>query len=188
MVKHYLYLFVKNAADLPDGQVIENAFTAAAFLANEAWFLNDYYGDLRLTVSYDFGADTNVPEMSRAGMIIISILLGLDLVCLFGLALYSVAWMPRWTERLDAFAMMRIGAAVACDSPLLVADDMDRIVSLDETPGWIGEVTDSNLERESEDDESLKDAAVWTLGLGALGPIRRRRKYRAYDSVPNAES
>lgn len=183
MVRNYLYLFVKRSANFPDGEVIENAFTAAAFIANEAWFLNNYDGILSLTVSYDFGADTDVPHMSRAGLILISFLLVLDLTCLLGLSLYSVAWTPRWTEQFDAFAMMRIGAAVANDAPLWVAGNVDRIKFLDETPGWVGESIDEGHSENGTKDGLRGVAAVGILRLGAKGAIRRKRKYRAYETA-----
>jgi hypothetical protein len=61
-----------------------------------------------------------MPTFSSGGVVTVSILLGLYLLILLGLGYYSTR-SPRWTEQLDSFAMMRIGASVADDIPLLAA-------------------------------------------------------------------
>ncbi|KAF8809808.1 hypothetical protein BYT27DRAFT_7187068 [Phlegmacium glaucopus] len=148
-----------------DGERIKNAFESAAFLANEALLK---HGALFPTfaVSYDAGADTVVPAISRAGIILISLLLAVDLLSLVAMALYS-AQTPCWTDQLDAFAMMRIGAAIAESIPFRVADTTDRIKVLDEIPGWVGDATEGK-------------GKVGELGIGARVPLKGRRKYTCY--------
>lgn len=94
---------------------LENAFNAAAFLANQAWmeFGNEDFS-FRMDVYWDMGKDTSIPTFSVDGIVTVSILLGLYLFILIGLGFYSTR-SPRWTEQFYSFAMMRIGASVADD-------------------------------------------------------------------------
>ncbi|KAF8815774.1 hypothetical protein BYT27DRAFT_7192152 [Phlegmacium glaucopus] len=82
------------------------------------------------------------------------------------MSLYST-WTPCWTDQLDAFAMMRIGAAIAESIPFRVANTTDRIKILDETPGWVGDATEGK-------------GKVGELGIGAPTPLRGRRNYACY--------
>jgi hypothetical protein len=149
---YYLSSFVFNTYDGFAGERITNAFSAAAFLANQAWMLSAFDG--RLMVQYDLGADMQVPVLSLTGIIVVSVLLGLFLLVLLGVAVY--AWRtPTWTTTLDAFAMLRIGAAVG--APLRPTRDSDEaenerlllfprngavgVAALDQTPGWVGDVS-----------------------------------------------
>lgn len=147
---------------------LSNAFTAAAFLANQAWMLNNQgTGHKSLSISYDLGADSEVPVISRAGIILISVLLGLDLLALLVMAIYATIW-PRWTNQLDSFTMLRLGAAMAEKVPLMVGRRTDHIKALDEIPGWIGDVAEP-------------DEEFGRLGLGAPTMVSRKRRYRCYD-------
>lgn len=118
-----------------------------------------------LEISYSLGADKQIPQISRAGIIFVSILLGLDLLLLLVLSVYG-AWNRRWTGTLDSFAMMRIGASIANQVPLLTTRHVDCIKALDETPGWMG--------NESEQ-------VVGKLCMGGERPLKTRR-YVGYDS------
>ena len=133
-----LAAFVKSLYyDGEGGKLIENAFEAAAFLANEAWLMNNDVAKT-FTVNYDLGENSEVPVISDGGIVTVSVLLMLYLCSLLAMAVYS-AWGPRWTKELDAFAMMRIGASMAGRFPLLAANEADKIRALDDTPGWIGD-------------------------------------------------
>ena len=46
---------------------------------------------------------------------------------------------PSWTESLDSFAVLRLGAAIADELPLISPVEADEVVLLDEKEGWIGE-------------------------------------------------
>ena len=167
-IAFYLQSFYYNQWDGYAGERIKNAFTSAAFLANEAWMLNPAgTGDGSLWVTYDLGADSQIPVISKTGMIVISTLLGLDLLCLLALAIYS-SWTPRWTGQLDSFAMMRIGAALNDQISLSVSNDKSKVRVLDETPGWIGDATGG-------------EGPVGELGVGAPVPLKRNRRYRCYE-------
>lgn len=151
-----------------NGTRIVNALEAAAFITNEVWMVDDpRITSRQLTVNSDMGEDTQKPGISDVGIAIVSILLLVDLFCLAALALYS-ARVPRWTEQLDSFAMMRLGAAMADDLPLQVANKAERISILDETPGCIGDTTGG-------------EGTVGELGIGAKTPLRARRRYTCYE-------
>jgi hypothetical protein len=165
-VSMYFWLF--SGPDAADPERVENAFASAAFLANDLLMTGDLYrGYGSIYTSYDMGADQQIPHISRAGIIVVSALLGLDLACLLALALYS-AWIPRWTGTLDSFAMLRIGASMSEKLPLLATYHPERIRALDETPGWIGNGSASD------------DGEVGTLCLGGRRPLRRTKLYRTY--------
>lgn len=117
-----------------DEERLTNAFTAAAFLANQACIENNVpLLGRSLSISFDMGHDTHIPVISQAGLICVSVLLGLFILILLAFALYSTAT-PRWTSTLDSFAMMRIGAAIADKVPSLVGRKTDRIDVLGKIP------------------------------------------------------
>jgi hypothetical protein len=146
---------------------LTNAFSSAVFLATQAWLLfdSDGYTGHRLVHS-DPGADFVIPSISRAGMIIISSLWAVYISCLLSLAVYS-ARAPRWTNQLDAFAMMRVGAAADERIGLKVGFEVKTIDALDDLPGVIG-------------DASGGEGDVGVLGMGALTPLNGTRLYEAY--------
>jgi hypothetical protein len=123
-----------------------------------------------LTVSYDLGADTQIPVISHDGMIVVSVLLGLDIASLLTMAIYS-AVTPRWTNQFDSFAMMRIGAAMSEHLPLHVAHRPERIEVLS---GFIGDVPPD------EADIGKPSKNVGELGLGAAFSLRGGMKYTCY--------
>lgn len=49
----------------------------------------------------------------------------------------------KWTTSLNAFAMMRLGASVADQMPLMIGRRVDDIKELDHIPGRIGDGTGS---------------------------------------------
>jgi hypothetical protein len=145
---------------------LASTFTAAAFLANQAW-MGNVKG--KLEIHYDMGADIQIPSISQAGIILISILLGLDILILLPLAVYASSFL-RWTSQLDSFAMMRIGGTVADKVPLHLGRKTDSIQALDHIPGWIG-------------DQSEKSELVGKLALGGSRPLalRKNRRFESYE-------
>lgn len=118
-----------------DQERVKNAIDTAAFLATKVWMQNSVSPtEKSLQVNFDLGTDTQIPVISRGGIIFVSILLGLYILMLIPLAVYA-AWTPRWTAQLDSFAMMRIGAAISDNLPLTVGQNKNTIRSLDEVPG-----------------------------------------------------
>ncbi|PPJ60629.1 hypothetical protein CBER1_03664 [Cercospora berteroae] len=148
---------------------LNNAWEAAAFLANERWLKSGQRATL--TVNYDPGAPIQTPHISTPGMICISVLLSIYLVSLLAMAVYG-NWNPHWTSRLDAFTMMQLGAAISEYLPLQLANNTRIIRILDEVPGWVG---DSSEQPED-------DAAVGRIGLGASGTLRAGKRYKCYTS------
>jgi hypothetical protein len=142
---------------------LTNAFTAAAYLTNQAWIDNNDVYMRTLTISYDLDADTQIPVISRGGLIAVSIMLGLDILILLPLAVYA-SRSPRWTAQLDSFVMMRMGAAVADKVPLLLSWKKDKIKALDEIPGWIGDQSENTL--------------VGKLSLGGAASLTARKNLR----------
>jgi hypothetical protein len=163
-VAYYLWAFVWNSYDWYRGERIQNAFASSAFLANEAWMMSSFTKDF--WVSYDLGGDTQIPVLSRPGMILISAMLGIFLAWLFAMAFYA-AWGERWTEQLDSFSMMRIGSAMGESVPLMVARSVDKIKVLDEVSGSIGDATNG-------------EGNLGELGVGAQTVLKRGRQYRGY--------
>lgn len=162
-----------------DAGPLANAFTAASFLANQAWMQSFTYSHT-ITIYSDPGADSQIPVISLGGIIVGSILLGLYLFPLVALAVYASLF-PRWTKQLDAFAMMRLGAAVGDDKlPLLVGKNSDEIKVLDELPGVIRDVAAPPAEAEFEEVEEGIDIYIGRLGLGAGVPLNPERRYRCY--------
>ncbi|KAK6815506.1 hypothetical protein RU639_008736 [Aspergillus parasiticus] len=151
-----------------DTNSLKKAFDAAAFFANKAWF-ESWGASCRLdfSVYWDPGLDTEVPVMSMASLIVITIILSLHLLILICLTIWA-SNTERWTGSLDSWAMMRIGGAIADRVPLKIAENTDKMEFLDEIPGWIGDKNDGN-------------ESVGIIGLGAPGALTYNRRYISYD-------
>ncbi|GFF51378.1 lipase 5 [Aspergillus udagawae] len=120
IVAGYFFLFSGDPTYGPTSERVQNAFASAAFLANDMFMTNNYH-EQSIDVSYDMGADVQIPHISRAGIIFVS------------------------TGTLDSFAMLRIGASISERVPLLAAQDVGRIKILDETPEWMGNASDGEI-------------------------------------------
>lgn len=99
-------LLYQNSKDGSAGDRIADAFTAAAFLANELWLTEP--SEKTWTVSYDPGSEAVVSVISKLGVVVVSVFLGLHLLAILCLTIYSLVT-PRWTENLDSYAMLKIG-------------------------------------------------------------------------------
>lgn len=143
---------------------VANAFKSAIFLATEAWLTSSEWPRERKVYS-DPGANTIIPSISRAGIIVVS----MYLLCLFAFAFYS-ARAPRWTYRLDAFALLRIGATMHERLPIDVAYETGAIKFLDKTSGMIG-------------DARTPDSDIGVLDIGASSPLSGTRHNQCYEEV-----
>lgn len=161
----YVQSFYYSDWDGFNGERIVNAFTAAAYVAHEVWLTSSAETDW--TVDYDYGADTIVPTISLAGIITISVLMGVFLTMLLALAIYG-AVRPRWADQLDAFAMLRIGASIHEEIKFRQTQEVRKIKVLDRLPGWIGDATEGEGER-------------GRLALGAMGRLNWKCKFVLYD-------
>jgi hypothetical protein len=168
VVASYFWLFSGDPTG-PSIARLENAFSVAAFLANDVMMTNGVSGSLSIKTA--MGTDQEVPEISLAGIIFVSVLLVVDSLCLLALALYSAS-IPRWTGTLDSFAMLRIGASISDKTPLLATQHVDRIKALDETPGWIGNNSDGDMGE---------------LCLGGERLLRETKRYLCYDTKPTRQ-
>lgn len=166
-LEHYVRLFYWNVWDDLDGERVTNAFTAAAFLANEALLDNFALRESAWQVQYDLGADTTIPVISRTGVIVISTLTGVFLAALLALATYATS-KPRWTDQLDSFAMLRIGASIPNDIQFRTTEQVQDIDALDRLPGWVGDATGGEGQR-------------GLLALGGSGLLYQKRKFTIYD-------
>ncbi|CAI7650448.1 unnamed protein product [Penicillium pancosmium] len=152
-----------------DKEILTNTLDAAAFLASERQFeqLQSYY-----TIYQDLGSEMMVPDSSLAGVAVASFFLGLYILILFALSLYGSLY-PRWTLRLDSFAMFRLGAAFGQDnSTVLVTRANCDVKLLDEIPGVVRDVGD------------VADDAIIPIGRVGLGegkPLCAGRRYECYE-------
>lgn len=77
-------------------------------------------------------------------------------------------------DELDAFTMMRIGAAVVGRFPLRLAHSLDEVEDFGKLPGWVDGAT-------SVEDDGV--SGVGELGVGGEMPLRRKKRYRCYVPV-----
>lgn len=103
------------------------------------------------------------PSMSKAAMILLSILILIQLLGLCFLALYAHSG-PTWTDSLNSFALIRLGAAMANDLPLISAMESRELTKLDEIHGWVGD---------SGGTEEFR-----TLTVGGLEQLKEKEPYR----------
>lgn len=115
---------------------------------------------------------TTIPEFSLAGLIAISVLLGLYLLGLWTLAIY--ACIPAWTPALDSFAILRIGARLGDHIPLKLSYKPREIAMLDHLPGWVGE----DVDNDTAEDELGRPARL------AVSSERRLRSRQLYECYP----
>lgn len=157
-----------------DREVLKNTFDAAAFLVNKR-FVEALYPTF--DIYQDLGAEIGAPESTVAGIIVATIFLGLWIIPLIALAFYGSV-NPRWTSRLDSFAMLRFGAFYGSGIfPMLVSRKTKNIKELDEVSGVVRDAGTVN------DDPIIP---VGRVGLGEGKPLRRSRRYECYkgDSEP----
>lgn len=177
IVADYLWLFAAHTENFyPSAERIQEIFASSAFLAVDIWSGTTY--DATATVLAEPGTDLQIPHISTAGINLISILLGIYLTCLLTLSLYT-AYTPRWTNQLDSFAMMRIGGSLPNRFPFQLAHNTSKVKSLDELPGWIGDVSDA---------QGGEMNRVGELGLGGEIPIKGGTKYPCYAVNDETES
>ena len=116
------------------------------------------------TIVASHGTDVLKPSMSLVAMVIISFLIMLQLCGLLMMVIYA-STRPTWTTSLDSFALLRIGATMADELPLISPLAANKLALLDEKKGWVGR---------QKDDEELK-----TLALGGSRPLLINERYRS---------
>ncbi|KAJ5689536.1 hypothetical protein N7462_003928 [Penicillium macrosclerotiorum] len=152
-----------------DKLILANTVTAAAFLSNKHFVeaLNPSYETYQ-----DLGSKILVPHSTLAGVIVVTIFLGPYILMLLALTVYGFRY-PRWTSRLDSFAMLRIGAVYGEGFfPMLVSLETRNAKELDQVPGVIRDV--GNIA----DDAIIP---IGRIGLGEGKPLRHGRRYECYE-------
>ncbi|KAM6515407.1 hypothetical protein FSOLCH5_009634 [Fusarium solani] len=141
----------------------QNALNIAMYFANEALLTTAADRPLYSNPGYMISK----PKKSLAGLIVITILIGLQAIglCLLMAFIYST---PTWTDNLDADALTQIGAQLK---------DLDEIMSRSQVCGLVGTVEDrGNDETSSVRASSTEEARVqvrrpFHLSLGGEGII-----------------
>jgi len=113
------------------------ALTLATYAASNA-ILNVGPGAQLFPISACAGSDLQKPTMPLTAMVVITLLLAAQLAGLAFLAIYASRH-PSWTESLDAWAILRIGAEIGLDVPAVSAMTSQRVGMLDERKGWVGD-------------------------------------------------
>ncbi|PYH32803.1 uncharacterized protein BO87DRAFT_361993 [Aspergillus neoniger CBS 115656] len=115
----YWYQYLMNTiyiwiASFNDTQSAATALDMATYFANEAVLTSTATQDWSYnsrSIYFDSGTVLVKPKWSLAGVIVISVLIGLQILCLCLIVFYCHS-VPTWTDSLDAFAMLRMGAEV----------------------------------------------------------------------------
>ncbi|RAO67724.1 uncharacterized protein BHQ10_003736 [Talaromyces amestolkiae] len=170
-----VFTWILEMTDVKNRGNITSALNQACFLATKA--LWDGFVSAGGTISFltwvraDVVQTTTLtlPSLSRTGMIVGSVLLALYLIPSLCLAIWAAA-SRRWTDTLDAFTMLRMGAAVGQQElPLLVGKKMHKIQVLDDWPGVVRDV--------SGPDDKIRQLA---LGIEGGAPLEGKGRYLAY--------
>ncbi|KAL0931957.1 uncharacterized protein CTRU02_212910 [Colletotrichum truncatum] len=133
--------------------VAQSTLGVGMYLSNAAVLQDAATNDAARTIYNLTGTDFVAPQHSLGATITLSTLISIQVVCLILLVgyIYSV---PTWTNTLDAFAMMRIGAQLRSTVNLLplrraTQDDMDRFSEMEGLIGVVpgpGTTVDDDLE------------------------------------------
>lgn len=158
-VSEFVYMF-------GNPEIMAQQLTSAAVLANDLRLsvLPVRDPSLLLQITNNKGLAFQRPSMSRSTMIVITVLLAIYLGSIYILAFYA-SFQRSWTEKLDAFAMLRMGAALSDRGDLFAVTTRFRTKeeSLDKLPGYVGDMK--------------PEEEVGRLGVGAQGLLARKRKY-----------
>ncbi|KAK0642342.1 hypothetical protein DIS24_g9124 [Lasiodiplodia hormozganensis] len=175
----WLSTFVIDTARSSGGaSAMRAALRMAAFFANEIRVTHADDASKRLRIAPDpgVGGVVGAPVVPFTGLVVGSVVLGVFVVLLLALTLFA-ALVPRWTERLDATAAMRVGAASAA-----------AVSSLNEGPGGLASLKNNGWHLRGSKTRGL-DAAPGFVGdavpegevgrvvVGAEAPLRWGRRY-----------
>ena len=130
-----MYDWLINFRDLDS---ITTALSLTMSLSDKAIINQDLTEFIGNDIYNPLGYSIMKPSMSKAAMILLSILILIQLLGLCSLAFYAHS-RPTWTDSLNSFALLRLGAAMADDLPLISAIEAGELAMLDETCGWVGD-------------------------------------------------
>ncbi|PWY83250.1 hypothetical protein BO94DRAFT_495556 [Aspergillus sclerotioniger CBS 115572] len=149
-------------ASFSENQTATTALNIATYFANEAVLTNTAaqgYTHNSREIYFDSGTVLIRPRWTLAGVITVSILIGLQVLglCLIIAYCYSV---PTWTGSFDAFAMLRMGAELQRVQHVRFAGirDTDKrdLAALTRIDGLVG-VVDNHEQREPEERHGAKE-------------------------------
>lgn len=155
-----LYDWLINFRDLDS---ITTALSLTISLSEKAIINQDLTEFIGNDIYNPLGYGIMKPSMSKVAMILLSILILIQLLGLCFLALYAHSG-PTWTDSLNSFALIRLGAAMADDLPLISAIEAGELTVLDETRGWVGDSGGSEEFR--------------TLTIGGPEQLKEKEPYR----------
>ncbi|KAI9932342.1 hypothetical protein MW887_009855 [Aspergillus wentii] len=154
-VASWLGYFVRPSYAVP-------ALSQAAFLANQAIFMQDLEEGPSLNIFHRAHLDSPRPRISTGAMVGLSFLIGFYLLFLLFTCFTAMAQVP-WTDCLDSHAIMKLTAALCSTSLPSVEKEASEKDLLDSLPGYVG--------------DAEPDAPIGKLAVGAEAPLRWRRKY-----------
>ena len=140
------------------------ALTLANYYSNNALLNLGTGGGGAVPLVYDPGMDMQKFAMPLPAMIVISILLAMQLIGLAILAIYASRH-NTWTESLDSFAMLRLGASIAENVPMISSSKSKEAKTLDEMAGWIG-------------DAGGEGPGIGRLALGGAQGVKEEKLYQ----------
>lgn len=115
------------------------------------------------------GTSIQKPTITLAGIVVVSLLLAMQMIGLTLLAFYA-SRSATWTESLDSWAMLRLGAEIGREEmPAVSALEAKEAEVLDAQKGWVGDMGVKGREGEVD---------VRELGLGGQGRVREGVLYR----------
>lgn len=178
----YLFLFLQRFNNLNSTNAaltLTNFYSSLAMLdtskALDATYFEPSFGQVAEVIYASPGLNIQKLHAPLAGLIIISVLIIFQLTGLFLLAVYASSY-PTWTSSLDSFALLRMGAAMADELPLISALEAKELAVLDEKAGWVGDAGDGEkvgLLRIGGEERIRQDTAYQSVGPGRTIKIRK---------------
>lgn len=121
--------------------VAQSTLGVGMYLSNSAVLLDAASNDAARTIYNLTGTDFVAPQYSLGATVVLSIIIGIQIMLLVLIVSYIYS-SPTWTDTLDAFALLRIGAQLnsSVDLPPLGRTTRDELARLDNLDGMVGAV------------------------------------------------
>lgn len=133
-------------------KVAQSTLGVGMYLSNVAVLQDAASNDAARTIYNLAGTEFVAPRYTVGATVAISLLISMQAIALVVLVCYIYS-LPTWTDTLDAFAMMRLGAHLrdSMDFPLVGRASREEMGALDETDGLLGVVVRGAAGRSEED-------------------------------------
>ncbi|KAK2003630.1 hypothetical protein LX36DRAFT_677460 [Colletotrichum falcatum] len=128
------------AQGLQYAKVAKSTLGVGMYLSNAAVLQDAASNDAARTIYNLTGTGFVAPRHSPGATVAVSLLIGAQAIALALLVCYIYS-LPTWTDTLDAFAMMRLGAHLRVELPALGRVNRAEVAALGETDGLLGVVT-----------------------------------------------